>query len=114
MRLNNNGGIVEIESWVDFASNYDSDVEQLIDPSHLSIKGESKESIYELSTKNREISRCLKTRLWTLNAFWIQKIFRWNAFKNWRAEQASFSISFISKIELYFFSHLPKYQNQAW
>ena len=30
MRLNNNGGIVEIESWVDFASNHDSDVEQLI------------------------------------------------------------------------------------
>ena len=27
MRLNNNGGIVEIESWVDFASNHDSDVE---------------------------------------------------------------------------------------
>ena len=49
MRLNNNGGIVEIESWVDFASNHDSDVEQLINPSQLSIKEESKESIYELS-----------------------------------------------------------------
>ena len=48
MRLNNNGGIVEIESWVDFSSNVDSDVEQLIDLSQLSIKEESKESIYEL------------------------------------------------------------------
>ena len=55
MRLNNNGGIVEIESWVDFASNHDSDVEQLINPSQLSIKEESKESIYELSaTKKRD------------------------------------------------------------
>ena len=48
MRLDNNGGIVEIESWVDFAPNHDSDVEQLINPSQLSIKEESKESIYEL------------------------------------------------------------------
>ena len=48
MRLNINGGIVEIESWVDFASSHDSDVEQLINPSRLSIKEESKESIYEL------------------------------------------------------------------
>ena len=56
MRLNNNVGIVEIESWVDFASNHDSDVEQLINPSQLSIKEESKESIYELSaTKKRYI-----------------------------------------------------------
>ena len=47
MKLNN-GGIVEIESWVDFASNHDSDVEQLINPSRLSIKEESKELIYEL------------------------------------------------------------------
>ena len=49
MKLNNNGGIVEIESWVDFTSDHDSDVEQLINPSQLSIKEESKESIYELS-----------------------------------------------------------------
>ena len=56
MRLNNNEGIVEIESWVDFASNNDSDVEQLINPSQLSIKEESKESIYELSApKKRNI-----------------------------------------------------------
>ena len=56
MRLNNNGGIVEIKSWVDFDSKHDSDVEQLINPSHLSIKEESKESIYELSaTKKRNI-----------------------------------------------------------
>ena len=48
MRLNNNEGIVDIESWVDFASNHDSDVEQIINPSYLSIKEESKESIYEL------------------------------------------------------------------
>ena len=55
MRLNNNGGIVEIESWVDFDSKHDSDVEQLINPSQLSIKEESKESIYELSaTKKRD------------------------------------------------------------
>ena len=56
MRLNNNGGIVESESRVDFASNHDSDVEQLINPSRISIKEESKESIYELSaTKKRNI-----------------------------------------------------------
>ena len=56
MGLNNNGGIVEIESWVDFASNHDSDVEQLINPSQLRIKEECKESIYELSTtKKRNI-----------------------------------------------------------
>ena len=30
--LTNNGGINEIESWVDFASNHDNDVEQLINP----------------------------------------------------------------------------------
>ena len=51
MRLNNNGGIIEIESWVDFASNHDSDVDQLINPSKLSIKEEFKESIYEFSAK---------------------------------------------------------------
>ena len=56
MRLNNNGGIIEIESWVDFASNHNSDVEQLINPSQLSMKEESKELIYELSvTKKRNI-----------------------------------------------------------
>ena len=56
MRLNNNGGIVEIKSWVDFASNHNSDAEQLINPSQLSIKEESKESISELSaTKKRNI-----------------------------------------------------------
>ena len=55
MRLNNNGGIVEIKSWVDFSSNHDSDVEQLINPFQLSIKEESKELIYELSaTKKRD------------------------------------------------------------
>ena len=56
MRLNNNEGIVETESWVDFASSHDSDVEQLINSSQLSIKEESKESIYELSaTKKRKV-----------------------------------------------------------
>ena len=56
MRLNKNGGIVEIESWVDFDSKHDSNAEQLINPSQLSIKEESKESIYELSaTKKRNI-----------------------------------------------------------
>ena len=49
MRLNNNGELVEIKFWVDFISNDDSDVEQLINPSQISIKRESKESIYELS-----------------------------------------------------------------
>ena len=34
MRLNNNGGIVEIVSRIDFTSNHDSDVEQLINSSH--------------------------------------------------------------------------------
>ena len=113
MRLNNNGGIVEIESWVDFASNHDSDVRQLINPSHLSIKEESRESIYELSA-TKKYQDAWKTKLWKSNAFWIQKICRWNAFKNGRTEQASFSISFISKIELHFLSHLPKDQNQTW
>ena len=46
MRIKNNGGIIEIESWIDFGSNHDSDVKQLIIPSQLSIKEESKESIY--------------------------------------------------------------------
>ena len=60
MRLNNNGGIVEIESWVDFASNHDSDVEQLINPSQLSIKEESKESIYELSATKKRNNKMLE------------------------------------------------------
>ena len=77
MRLNNNGGIVEIESWVDFASNHDSDVEQLINPSQLRIKEESKESIYELSaTKKKKYQDAWKTKLRMSNAFWIQKIYR--------------------------------------
>ena len=77
MRLNNNEEIVEIESWVDFASNHDSDAEQLINPSQLSIKEESKESIYELSaTKKRNIKMLEKTKLLTVNGFWIQKIYR--------------------------------------
>ena len=60
MRLNNNGGIVEIESWVDFASNHDSDAEQLINPSQLSIKEESKESIYELSATKKRNNKMLE------------------------------------------------------
>ena len=48
MRLSKSGGIIEIKLWVDFASNHDSDVEQLINPSQLSIKEKSKKSIYEL------------------------------------------------------------------
>ena len=60
MRLNSNGWIVEIESWVDFASNHDSDVEQLINPSQLSIKEESKESIYELSATKKRNNKMLE------------------------------------------------------
>ena len=62
MRLNNNGGIVEIESWVDFASNHDSDVEQLINPSQLNIKEESKESIYELSATKKRDNKMLENQ----------------------------------------------------
>ena len=113
MRLNNNGGIVEIESWVDFASNHDSDVEQLINPSRLSIKEESKESIYELSATKKRNIKMLEEQSFEHQMFLNLKICR-NAFKNGQAEQASFSFSFISKIELHFLSHLPKYQNQAW
>ena len=114
MRLNNNGGIVEIESWVDFASNHDSDVEQLINPSQLSIKEESKESIYELSATKKRNIRMLENKALKIKCFLnYLKICRWNAFKNGRTEQASFSFSFISKIELHFLSNLPKYQNQA-
>ena len=60
MRLYNNGGIVEIESWVDFVSNHDSDVEQLINPSQLSINEESKESIYELSATKKRNNKMLE------------------------------------------------------
>ena len=42
INLNNNGGINEIESWVDFDSKHYSDVEQLINPSQLRIKEKSK------------------------------------------------------------------------
>ena len=73
MRLNKNGGIVEIESWIDFASNHDWDIEQLINPYQLSIKEESKESIYESpATKKRNI-KTLEKMTWTLYPFWIKK-----------------------------------------
>ena len=77
IRLNNNGGIVEIESWVDFALNHDSDVEQLIIPSQFSIKKESKESIYKLSaTKKRNIKMLEK------QSFEHQMVFEFKRFTN--------------------------------
>ena len=81
MRLNNNGGIVEIKSWVDFAQNYDSYVEQLINPSQLSIKKNLRNQFMNYQLQRREISKCLKTKLLASNTFWIQKICRWNALK---------------------------------
>ena len=69
MRLNNNGGIVEIESWVDFASNHDSDVEQLINPSQLSIKEKSSESIYELSATKKRNIKMFENRILNIKCF---------------------------------------------
>ena len=114
MRLNNNGGIVEIESCVDFASNHDSDVEQLINPSQLSIKEESKESINELSATKKRNNKMLENKALNIKCFLNSKDLQMEFFKNGWAEQASFSFSFISKIKLNFLSHLPKYQNQSW
>ena len=108
MRLNNNGGIVEIESWVDFASNHDSDVEQLINPSQLSIKEESKESIYELSATKKRNIKMLENKSFEHQNFLNSKDFQMECFQNGRTELASFSFNFISKIELHFLSHLPK------
>ena len=81
MRLNNNGGIVEIESWIDFASNHDSDAEQIINPSQLRIKRNLRNQFINCQLQRREISNAWKTKHWTSNAFWIQKICRWNFFK---------------------------------
>ena len=111
MRLDNNGGIVEIESWVDFASNHDSDVEQLINPSQISIKEESKESIYELSATKKRDNKMLENKALNIKCFMNSKDLQMECFQNGRAEQASFLISFISKIELHLLSHLPKCQN---
>ena len=97
MRLNNNGGIVEIESWVDFSSNHDCDVEQLINPSHLSIKEESKESIYEWSATKKRNIKMLEKKALSIKCFLNSKDLQNECFKNWRAEQTSFSFSLISK-----------------
>ena len=114
MRLNNNGGIVEIESWVDFASNNDSDVEQLINPSHLSIKEESKESIYELSaTKKRNIKMLEK------QSFEHQMLFEFKRFADGMLSKIDEQNKYLSHLvlsqnfELHLLSLLPKYQNQA-
>ena len=69
MRLNNNGGIVKIESWIDFASNHDSDVEQLINPSHLSIKEESRNQFINCQLQRRGISRSLKNKALSIKCF---------------------------------------------
>ena len=61
MRLNAKGGTAEIESWIDFASNHQSDIEQL-NPVHLlSVKQESKDSFCELECKKkRQIKMLVK------------------------------------------------------
>ena len=48
MRLNSKGATAEIESWVDFTSNHQSDIEQLNPVPLLSVKEESKDSFCEL------------------------------------------------------------------
>ena len=56
MRLNAKGGTAEIESWVDFASNHQSDIQQLNLVPLLNVKQESKDSFYELRcNKKRQI-----------------------------------------------------------
>ena len=56
MRLNAKGGTAEIESWVDFASNHQSDIEQLNPIPLLSVKQESKDSFCKLgNNKKRQI-----------------------------------------------------------
>ena len=91
MRLDNNGGIVEIESWVDFASNHDSDVEQLINPSHLSIKEESKESIYELSATKKRDNKMLEKTLNT-ECFLNSKDLQIECFQKWTSRTSLFLI----------------------
>ena len=59
-----------------------------------------------------EILKCLKAKL--IRFFFIQKKYSLNAFENEKAELASLSFSFISKIKLLFISHLLKYQYQVW
>ena len=77
MRLNNNGGIIEIESWVDFDSNHDSDVEQQINPYQLNIKEESKESIYEFSATKKRNNKILEKQ-----RFEHQMLFEFKRFTN--------------------------------
>ena len=48
MRLNAKRGTVEINSWVDFAPNHQSDIEQLNQVPLLCVKEESKDSFCEL------------------------------------------------------------------
>ena len=56
MRLNAKGRTAEIESWVDIASNHQSDIEQLNPVPLQSIKEESKDSFCELGyNKKRQI-----------------------------------------------------------
>ena len=115
MRLNNNGGIVEIESWVDFASNHDSDVEQLINPSQLSIKEESKESIYELSaTKKRNIKMLEK------QSFEHQMLFEFKRFADGMLSKMDEQNKLLSHLVLSQksnYTSFPTFQsinNQAW
>ena len=64
MRLNAKGGTAEIESWVDFASNHESDIEHLNPVPLLSVKEESKDSFSELGcNKKRQIKMLEKSAL---------------------------------------------------
>ena len=97
MRLSNNGGVVEIESWVDFVSNHDSDVEQLINPSQLSIKEESKESIYELSATKKRNIKMLENKALSIKCFLNSKDLRMQCFQKWTNRTSIFLIYFYLK-----------------
>ena len=90
MKLNNNEGIVEIESWFDFASNHDSDVEQLINLSHLSIKEESKELIYELSTIKKRNIKMLEKKTLKIKCFLNSKDLQMECFQKWTKRTSLF------------------------
>ena len=92
MRFDNNGEIVEIESWVDFASKHDSDVEQLINPSHLSIKEESKESIYELSATKKRNIKMLENKALNIKCFMNSKDLQMECLQKWTNRTSFFLI----------------------
>ena len=81
MRVNSNRGIVEIESWVDFASNHDNDVDKLVNPSQLSIKDKSKEQFMNCQLQRREMSKCLKNMALNIKCFLNSKDLRMKCFQ---------------------------------